>query len=96
MFEEKYDYDKIIRMLKKSHGWGFGVIESIDDFESSDEYFKDPIDENDYVEQFHIFLSDLEANHLKGKYNNDSLLRVGRWNKGIQVGKPNSIHSQRM
>ncbi len=96
MFEDKYDYDKIIRMLKKTHGWGFGVIQSIDDFESNVEYFIDPVDENDYVEQFHIYLTDLKCGRLRGQFNNDSKLRVGHWNKGIQVSKPTSIWNQRM
>ena len=96
MFEDKYDYYKIIRMLKKTHGWGFGVIQSIDDFESNVEYFIDPVDENDYVEQFHIYLTDLKCGRLRGQFNNDSKLRVGHWNKGIQVNKPTSIWSQRM
>ena len=96
MFEDKYDYDKIIRMLKKTHGWGFGVIQSIDDFESNEEYFKEPVDENDYVEQFHIYLTDLKCGRLRGDFNNDSNLRVGRWTRGVQVNKPTSIWSQRM
>jgi hypothetical protein len=96
MFKDKYDYDKIIRMIKKSHGWGFGVINKIDDFEDNEEYFKDPIDENDYVEQFHIYLTDLECNRLKGGFINDRNLRVGHWNKGVEVNNPRSIWSQRM
>lgn len=96
MFEDKYDYDKIIRMTKKSHGWGFGVINKIDGFEDNEEYFKDPIDENDYVEQFHIYLTDLECGRLKGGFINDRNLRVGHWNKGVEVNSPRSIWSQRM
>ena len=64
MFEEKYDYEHIIRILKKSHGWGFGIISSIDDFESS-EYFKDPLDDNYYAEQFHIYLTDKELDNKR-------------------------------
>lgn len=96
MFEEKYDYDKIIRIIKKTHGWGFGIINKIDDFETNNEYFKDPIDEHDYVEQFHIYLTDLECGRLRGEFNNDPKLRLGRWKTGIQVNKPISIYSQRM
>lgn len=96
MFEDKYDYDKIIRMIKKSHGWGFGVIQKTDDFEDNEEYYKDPIDENDYVEQFHIYLTDLECGMLKGGFINDRNLRVGNWNKGVGVNNPRSIWSQRM
>ena len=54
MFEDRFDYSKIIRILKKSHGWGFGVISSVDSFESNDDYFLDPEDDNDYAEKFHI------------------------------------------
>ena len=96
MFEDKYDYDKIIRMLKKTHGWGFGVIQSIDDFEGNEEYFREPIDENDYVEQFHIYLTDLKCGRLRGDFNNDRNLRVGHWNKGVEVNNPRSIWNQRM
>ncbi len=96
MFEEKYDYDKIISILKKTHGWGFGVLQSIDAFESDDEYFKDPIDDNDYAEQFHIYLTDLETGRLRGQINRDSKIRVGLWNKQISVNNPRSIWNQRL
>ena len=68
----------------------------MDDFEDNEEYFKDPVDDNDYVEQFHIYLTDLECGRLRGDFNNDRNLRVGHWNKGVQVNKPNSIWNQRM
>jgi hypothetical protein len=96
MFEDKYDYDKIIRILKKTHGWGLGTINQIDDFESNEEYFKDPIDENDYSEQFHVFLTDLQTNRLRGQFNNDSKLRIGKWKIGPTVIQPRSIWNQRM
>ena len=40
MYEDRFDYDKILKTLKDTYGWGFGVISSIDEFESNDEYFK--------------------------------------------------------
>jgi hypothetical protein len=96
MSEDKFDYEKIIRTLKKTHGWGMGVLNHIDDFESNKEYFQNPEDDNEYVENFHIYLSDLENNRLRGDFNNDSSLRVGRWNTGVQVNNPKSIWSRRM
>ena len=96
MFEDRYDYDRIITILKKTHGWGFGVINDIDEFESNEEYFLDPIDDNMYAEMFHIYLTDKKCGRLRGQYNNDSKLRVGRWKTGVQVNKPISIWSQRM
>ena len=96
MFEDKYDYDKIIRMLKKTHGWGLGIMNNIEDFESNEEYFLNPIDENDYSEQFHIYLTDLKHNRLRGQLDNNPSLRVGKWKIGPIVAKPVSIWSQRM
>ena len=95
MFEDKYDYDKIIKILKKTHGWGFGVINNIDEFESNSDYFLNPIDEHDYVEQFHIYLTDLQGKRLRGEFNNNTKLRTGRWKIGIPVYNPISIYNQR-
>ncbi len=94
MFEDKYDYDRIILILKKNHGWGFGVINQIDNFESNEEYFNDPIDEDDYAEQFHIYLTDSESGRLRGNLNKSTSLRLGKWKLGIPVNKPTSIYSQ--
>ena len=96
MFEDKYDYDRIIKILKKSHGWGSGVINDIDDFESNEEYFLNPVDDNMYAEMFHIYLTDKQCKRLRGEFNNDSKLRLGRWKTGIQVNKPFSVWNQRM
>jgi hypothetical protein len=41
-YPDQFDYDRIISILKKTHGWGFGIIDSIDEFESNEEYFKNP------------------------------------------------------
>jgi hypothetical protein len=95
MFEDKYDYDKIIRILKKVHGWGFGIITNIDEFESNTDYFSNPMDENDYAEQFHIYLTDLKCKRLRGEFNNDTKLRTGKWKIGMPVYNPVSIFNQR-
>jgi hypothetical protein len=94
MFEDRYDYTRIIRILRKSHGWGMGALQKVDDFESDSEYFKNPIDDNDYVEQFHIYLTDLETGQMRGKFQNKSGLRVGKWQHGIQVARPVSIYNK--
>jgi len=91
---EKYDYDKIMTILKKSHGWGFGIINKIDDFESNSEYFLDPIDENDYSEQFHVYLTDLKGGRLRGEMNRNHSLRMGKWRLGIPVATPTSIYNK--
>lgn len=91
----EFDYDRIIKMMKKIHNWGLGIVSSIEDFEKNDEYFKQPIDENDYVEQFHIYLTDLEGGRLRNQFNNNTKLRVGKWKIGPIVNHPNSIWSQR-
>lgn len=69
MYEDKYNYDHIISILKKSHGWGLGVISSIDEFENNSEYFLDPGDDNDYAEKFHIYLTDKKTGFMRGDYN---------------------------
>jgi len=92
--EDRYDYTRIIRILRKSHGWGMGVMTHIDDFESNPEYFKDPEDDNDYVEQFHIYLTDLETGQLRGQFQNKQALRVGNWQHGVQVNRPVSIYNK--
>jgi hypothetical protein len=95
MFEEKYDYDKIVNILKKTHGWGFGVINFTEDFEENPNYFKSPIDDNDYVEQFHIFLTDLEIGKMRGEFDTTTQgLRLGKWKIGNQVNNPVSFYSK--
>ena len=93
-YEDKFDYSKIIRILKKSHGWGFGIVSSIEEFEDNQEYFLNPIDENDYAEQFHIFLTDKETGQLRGQFNNKHSLRLGKWKIGNQVASPVSIYNK--
>ena len=73
-YQDKFDYDRIISILKNSHGWGFGVISSIDSFENNEEYFLNPQDNNDYAEQFHIYLTDQETGQLRGRFNNKTSL----------------------
>ena len=93
-YQDKFDYDRIISILKKCHGWGFGIINSIDEFESSDEYFLNPIDDNDYAEKFHIFLTDRQTGQLRGGIQNRSNLRLGKWKTGFQVNQPISIYNK--
>ena len=92
--QDKFDYDKIIRILKKSHGWGFGVLSMTDEFEDNSEYFKNPQDDHDYAEQFHIFLTDKETGQLRGDFSNSHSLRLGKWKTGIQVANPVSIYNK--
>ncbi len=94
MFDEKFDYDRIITILKKTYGWGLGIVSFIDEFESNTEYFLDPKSEDEYIEQFHIFLSDKQVNKLRGNINSTTDLRLGKWKLGIQVDKPTSIYNR--
>jgi 8-oxo-dGTP diphosphatase len=94
MYQDKFDYDHIISILKKTHGWGFGIVSSIDEFEDNEEYFLNPIDDNDYAEQFHIFLTDKETGQLRGQFQNKTSLRMGKWKTGIQVASPVSIYNK--
>lgn len=79
-YQDKFDYDRIISILKKSHGWGFGVISNIDSFEDNEEYFLNPEDNNDYAEQFHIYLTDMENGQLRGRFNNKTSLKNQSFN----------------
>jgi hypothetical protein len=93
MLKDRFDYDKIIKLMK-TYGWGLGVVTSIDEFEENTEYFLNPQNEDDYIEQFHIFLTDKSSNRLRGQFRNDHSLRLGKWKLGIQVDKPTSIYNK--
>jgi hypothetical protein len=94
MFIDNYDYDKIITILKKKYGWGMGVINFTEDFESNTEYFFEPKSDLDYAEQFNIFLSDMEQGKMRGEFQNNHSLRLGKWKIGNQVDKPTSIYNK--
>ena len=94
MFEDKFDYDRIITILKKNYGWGLGVVTNIDEFENNSEYFQNPQSDDEYIEQFHVYLSDKQADRLRGKLNNTPSLRLGKWKLGIQADKPTSIYNR--
>ena len=94
MMMDEFNYDHIIRDMRKNHGWGNGCINYTDDFEFNTEYFLNPDNDNDYAEQFHIYLSDLQAGQLRGELQNTQSLRQGKWKLGIQVDHPVSIYSK--
>lgn len=94
MFNDTYDYDVIISNLKKRYGWGLGVINLIDDFETNDEYFMSPVDDEDYTQQFNIFLTDHKIGKMRGKLNNTHSLRLGKWKLGYQVDYPTSFYNK--
>lgn len=94
MLEDKFDYDVIIKIMKGTYHWGFGVISYIDDFEANPEYFLNPEDNNDYANQFHIYLSDMETGQLRGTFQNKHKLNLGKWRLGTQVANPVSIYSK--
>lgn len=89
-----FDYERILRILKKTYGWGNGVLASVDDFESDEEYFLNPKDDDQYVEQFNIYLTDKNLNRLRNKFNNNQSLRLGKWKTGFQVENPTSIYNK--
>ncbi len=95
-FQDQYDYDNIIMILKKNHGWGFGVLAYTDEFENNEEYFKSPLGDDDYAEQFHIFLTDKQTGKLRNEFTNKHSLRLGKWKLGIQLANPVSIYNKLM
>lgn len=94
MFEDKYDYAKIVDILRKNYGWGIGILSSIDEFESNEEYFTYPESDYEYAEEFNVYLQDVKVDKMRGKLNNTSSLRLGNWQTGIQVDKPTSIYNK--
>ena len=94
MFQGSYDYDKILNILKKKYDWGFGIRQFIEDFESNTEYFLNPVDDRDYVEQFNIFLCDMEAGKMRGEFQNLHSIKLGNWQTGFQVPRPTSIYNK--
>ena len=94
MYEDRYDYDHILRMLKADHGWGFGSISYVDDFESNDLYFFDPKTDDQYAEQFHVYLTDQQSGQLRGRFNNRDSVRLGKWQTGTQANSPVSIYNR--
>ena len=94
MFQGQYDYDRIITILKKKYGWGDGVINFTEDFESNNEYFQSPQDDRDYANQFNVFLSDMEVGKMRGEFQNIHSLEPGKWKLGYQVNKPTSFYSK--
>lgn len=94
MMDDKFDYQRIIQILKKTYGWGIGIITSIDEFENNPDYFSNPQTDDDYIEQFNIYLTDKIANRSRSKLNNTPSLRLGKWKLGIQVDSPTSIYNK--
>jgi hypothetical protein len=74
-------------MLRKVHGWGNSCRQHINEFESS-EFFNNPIDNSNYADQFHIFLTNKFIRH-----GNDSL-KIGKWRGQGVVQRPVSIYNQ--
>ena len=94
MFDNVYDYSNIINTMKKSYGWGFGVLNFLDDFESNSEYFKSPKNDEEYASEFHCYLKDLTTNRLRGEFQNTQTLRLGNLQSDIQVNRPESIYNK--
>ena len=90
LFEQhnKYNYDKIIRILNKSFGWGLGASLKIEDFENNKDYFQNPKNDDDYVIQFNSYLTDVELGKLISDIGRNSTLRVGDWHRGFHVVRP--------
>lgn len=96
VFEEwnSFDYEKILRILQKTKGWGQGSMSYTEDFENSD-YFKNPDNDHDYAEQFHIYLVDNQRGK-KGGWSKVPSLPLGKWKTGPTVISPTSIYNQRL
>ena len=97
MYEDRFDYQNIIKYLKKTHGWGDGVLTYFDEFESNEDYFKNPQNDAEYSTQFNVYLTDLQAGRLKSEFNTSANnLRVGKWQMGINVSSPTSIYNSNL
>jgi hypothetical protein len=91
-FNSNYDYDMILRIMKKTHGWGNGCYQYFDDFENDSNYFNNPEDSSLYANQFHVYLTDLQNGRLRGQFHKvPSGLRPGVWKMSIPVYKPATI-----
>ena len=62
-----FNYDNILSKLK-SHGWGMGSMTLTSEFESNSEYFLSPQNDDEYADQFHIYLTDKHYNRLRGDF----------------------------
>jgi len=94
MSGDKFNYDHIIRTMQKNHGWGNGWVTQTSDFESNSEYFLNPQNDNEYAEQFHIYLTDLQTGQMRGGFQNKHNLRLGKWRLGTQVDRPVNWYSK--
>lgn len=93
IYTNVYNYEHVTKLIK-SHGWGMGSIQFTNEFEENSEYFKDPIGDNDYAEQFHIYLTDKKFNRVRTGLNRNYPLRVGKWQMGTQVTEPVSFYNK--
>jgi hypothetical protein len=94
MMDDVYDYSNIINIMKKRYHWGFGVMNFFEDFESNPEYFQSPKGDDNYADEFNIFLKDLQTGNMRGGFQNRQSLRPGEWNTGIKVNRPESIYNK--
>jgi hypothetical protein len=91
---QSFDYQRIKNDLKSSYGWGEGSMSLCSQFEENSEYFENPSDERDYVDQFHIYLTHLFSNRLRGSLNKNIGLRLGEWSTGVKVSKPTNFYNK--
>jgi hypothetical protein len=90
---EQWNYDYILNIIK-SDGWGGGALQFTDDFEKNDEYSANILNDDEYAEMFRIYLLDLENNRLRGTYNKNPSLKVGKWTGQPTVANRVSIYSK--
>jgi hypothetical protein len=69
---ESVEDEDLILSLMKDKGWGDLSYNRIEDFKNSD-YYKDPIDENDFVEQFDDYLYSQEDEEFNEEDSNVDL-----------------------
>jgi len=69
---ESVEDEDLILSLMKDKGWGDLSYNRIEDFKNSD-YYKDPIDENDFVEQFDDYLYSQEDEEFNEEDSNIDL-----------------------
>jgi hypothetical protein len=91
---ESFDYQKIANDLHSTYGWGEGSMSLVSEFEKDDEYYQNPFNERDYVDQFQKYLTDLFSDRLRGKLNKNTSLRMGDWSTGIKVQRPSNFYNK--
>ncbi len=90
-----FDYDRIKRDLRSSHGWGEGSMTLCSEFEQNSEYFENPKNEIEYVDQFHVYLFDLFSKRMRGSgLPRQTGIHLGEWPFGAKISTPRNFYNK--